>query len=259
MVSISSRCSAHQPSRAAALPHGRRGTRHSESIVMQSPCRVAEAPLPGHREHLVLSTGTARRWERLGEETEGRECPRCPPSPQRGQGLLRIHLQLCSLSGEAMAEKNTCEKLMEDNAESGALLQELMECKKRSAELAAVLREQTKVREALKEDVEMEMKKLQKAQRRVEKRTAPRRKMTRREEHMSSLMQEAVAVRLDEQTAAQKHPLVTTWLRAFLLFLGLLQLVFFTLFVLQKDILHWVLPGELATALGIRPPKPALF
>ena len=74
--------------------------RHSESIVMQSPCRVAEAPLPGHREHLVLSTGTARRWERLGEETEGRECPRCPPSPQRGQGLLRIHLQLCSLSGK---------------------------------------------------------------------------------------------------------------------------------------------------------------
>ena len=100
MVSISYRCSAHQPSRAAALPHGRRGTRHSESIVMQSPCRVAEAPLPGHREHLVLSTGTARRWERLGEETEGRECPRCPPSPQRGQGLLRIHLQLCSLSGK---------------------------------------------------------------------------------------------------------------------------------------------------------------
>ncbi|XP_040530925.1 uncharacterized protein LOC121111193 [Gallus gallus] len=256
---------------------------------MQSPCRVAEAPLPGHREHLVLSTGTARRWERLGEETEGRECPRCPPSPQRGQGLLRIHLQLCSLSGEAMAEKNTCEKLMEDNAESGALLQELMECKKRSAELAAVLREQTKVREALKEDVEMEMKKLQKAQRRVEKRTAPRRKMTRREEHMSSLMQEAVAVRLVREKAppgpwgGKAHlratagdmglPLVVgtkegfrvpkpaahpnAW--AFLLFLGLLQLVFFTLFVLQKDILHWVLPGELATALGIRPPKPALF
>ena len=74
--------------------------RHSESIVMQSPCRVAEAPLPGHREHLVLSTGTARTWERLGEETEGRECPRCPPSPQRSRGLSRIHLQLCSLSGK---------------------------------------------------------------------------------------------------------------------------------------------------------------
>ncbi|XP_040558493.1 uncharacterized protein LOC121111196 isoform X1 [Gallus gallus] len=169
------------------------------------------------------------------------------------------HLPSVARAAEAMAEKYSSEMLAVDNAESGALLEELMECKKRSAELAAVLREQTKIRQALKEEVEMEMKNLQKAQRRAQKRTAPRRKTARREEHMSSLLQETVAVRLDEQTAAQKHPLVTSWLRRFLLFLGLLQLVFFTLVVLQKDILRWVLPAELAPALGIRPPTPALF
>eukprot|EP00076_Gallus_gallus_P036439 XP_025001977.1 uncharacterized protein LOC107056510 isoform X1 [Gallus gallus] len=225
---------------------------------------LAAVPMPALMAEAMAARGTpgvpkhSRKGARVSSHAQWRTgigfCPRHAHSRAPHTDLPPV-----VRAGEAMAEKNTCEKLMEDNAESGALLQELMECKKRSAELAAVLREQTKVREALKEDVEMEMKKLQKAQRRVEKRTAPRRKMTHREEHMSSLMQEAVAVRLDEQTAAQKHPLVTTWLRAFLLFLGLLQLVFFTLFVLQKDILHWVLPGELATALGIRPPKPALF
>lgn len=34
---------------------------------------------------------------------------------------------------------------------------------------------------------------------------------------------------------------------------------FFILVVLKRDILHWVLPAELATALGSRPPKSALF
>lgn len=46
--------------------------------------------------------------------------------------------------------------------------------------------------------------------------------------------------------------------RSLLSFAGL-QLAFFILVLLKRDILHWVLPPGLASALGSHPPQPFLF
>lgn len=47
--------------------------------------------------------------------------------------------------------------------------------------------------------------------------------------------------------------------RRFLLSFAGLQLAFLILVLLKKDILHWVLPPGLASALGSHPPRPFLF
>ena len=170
---------------------------------------LAAVPMPALMAEAMAARGTpgvpkhSRKGARVSSHAQWRTgigfCPRHAHSRAPHTDLPPV-----VRAGEAMAEKNTCEKLMEDNAESGALLQELMEvcdppaetpqgraagprsqgaaglavllhpglavrwqwaantlyhpasmqlvpialqCKKRSAELAAVLREQTKVRE----------------------------------------------------------------------------------------------------------------
>ena len=167
------------------------------------PCRHSWQRPWLHVGHPVCQSTAGKEGARVSSHAQWRTgigfCPRHAHSRAPHTDLPPV-----VRAGEAMAEKNTCEKLMEDNAESGALLQELMEvcdppaetpqgraagprsqgaaglaallrpglavpwaraantlshpasmqlvpialqCKKRSAELAAVLREQTKVRE----------------------------------------------------------------------------------------------------------------
>nr|XP_047912884.1 uncharacterized protein LOC125181915 isoform X4 [Anser cygnoides] len=66
-------------------------------------------------------------------------------------------------------------------------------------------------------------------------------------------MQEMVAAQLDEELASRRHR-ISTWLRRLVLSFAGLQLAFLILVLLKRDILHWILPPGLASALGSHPP-----
>ncbi|XP_069662667.1 uncharacterized protein [Haliaeetus albicilla] len=67
-----------------------------------------------------------------------------------------------------------------------------------------------------------------------------------------SLLQELVAVRLEEQMASRRQK-IASWLRRLLLFLAFLQIIVLLLVLLKRDMLDGVLPPKLTDAFGSCP------
>ncbi|XP_071888086.1 uncharacterized protein [Anas platyrhynchos] len=128
-----------------------------------------------------------------------------------------------------------------------------LQCKWRREELEKTVAESARINKALREEI----KHLQERKEVVEKQTATGKRM-QAAKLPKTWMQEIVAAELDEHFASRRHR-ITTWLRRSLLSFAGLQLAFFILVLLKRDILHWVLPPGLASALGSHPPQPFLF
>ncbi|XP_075599035.1 uncharacterized protein LOC142600112 [Balearica regulorum gibbericeps] len=122
------------------------------------------------------------------------------------------------------------------------------------SELAEAIQEQTEVKKLLRNKVQRLLERLECLQ----EPATFRRKTAQADETEESLMQEMVAVRLEEQLAPRRRNL-TSWLRGFLLFLAFLQLAILILVLLKSDIFNWVLPPKMAVAFGSHPAKSQFF
>ncbi|XP_075593855.1 uncharacterized protein LOC142598655 [Balearica regulorum gibbericeps] len=176
---------------------------------------------------------------------------------QELEGLVaqtKEHFQM--ENGEAGVSVEEAQKadLFQGKAEGGTAVPELFKMDQWS-ELTKALQEQVEVKKLLRN-------KLQHLQERRECLREPRAfrgKKVQAEPPEESLMQEMVALRLEEQLASRRHG-VTSWLRRLLLFLAFLQIAILIVVVLKRDILDWVLPPKLAAAFGSRPARiPALL
>ncbi|XP_076219743.1 uncharacterized protein LOC143173411 [Aptenodytes patagonicus] len=143
--------------------------------------------------------------------------------------------------------------LFQGKAEGGTAVQELIKWEQWS-DLAEAVQEQVEVKKLLRNKLQ----RLQERQKGLQEPTAFRRKTVQADETNPSLLQEMVAVRLEEQRASRRHK-VTSWLRRLLLFLALLQFAVLILVLLKRDILNWVLPPKLAAAFGSRPARSRFF
>ncbi|XP_076219739.1 uncharacterized protein LOC143173406 [Aptenodytes patagonicus] len=143
--------------------------------------------------------------------------------------------------------------LFQGKAEGGTAVQELIKWEQWS-DLAEAVQEQVEVKKLLRNKLQC----LRERQKGLQEPTAFRRKTVQADETNPSLLQEMVAVRLEEQRASRRHK-VTSWLRRLLLFLALLQFAVLILVLLKRDILNWVLPPKLAAAFGSRPARSRFF
>ncbi|XP_054663306.1 uncharacterized protein LOC129200918 isoform X3 [Grus americana] len=122
------------------------------------------------------------------------------------------------------------------------------------SELTKALQEQVEVKKLLRNKLQH----LQERQECLREPRAFRGKKVQAEPPEESLLQEMVAVQLEEQLASRRHG-ITSWLRRLLLFLAFLQIAILIVVVLKGDILDWVLPPKLAAAFGSRPARSQLF
>ncbi|XP_076216385.1 uncharacterized protein LOC143171342 [Aptenodytes patagonicus] len=151
--------------------------------------------------------------------------------------------------------------LFQGKTEGGTAVQELIKWEQWS-DLAEAVQEQVEVKKLLRNKLQ----RLRERQKGLQEPTAflelhgvhSRRKTVQADETNPSLLQEMVAVRLEEQRASRRHK-VTSWLRRLLLFLALLQFAVLILVLLKRDILNWVLPPKLAAAFGSRPARSRFF
>ncbi|XP_061301509.1 uncharacterized protein LOC133265229 [Pezoporus flaviventris] len=84
------------------------------------------------------------------------------------------------------------------------------------------------------------------------------RKAERADEAKPSLLEETVAMRLDEQLATWRSK-ITSWLGRLCVFLLMLVVDIFFLVLLKRDTLNWVLPLKLAATLGSPPVRTRFF
>ncbi|XP_071655938.1 uncharacterized protein [Patagioenas fasciata] len=131
------------------------------------------------------------------------------------------------------------------------------------AELGEAVRELVEVKKLLKKKLQN----LQERRQRVQEPAAlpeprgvrSRGKVAQGSDAEPALLQELVAVRLEEQLASRWHR-STCGLRRLLLFLALLQIIILTLVLLEGDVLNnSVLPPKLAAASGSCPARPRCF
>ncbi|XP_076219740.1 uncharacterized protein LOC143173407 [Aptenodytes patagonicus] len=175
---------------------------------------------------------------------------------QQLEGLVaqtKEHVQVANREAAASLGEAQKADLFQGKAEGGTAVQELIKWEQWS-DLAEAVQEQVEVKKLLRNKLQ----RLQERQKGLQEPTAFRRKTVQADETNPSLLQEMVAVRLEEQRASRRHK-VTSWLRRLLLFLALLQFAVLILVLLKRDILNWVLPPKLAAAFGSRPARSRFF
>nr|XP_047912882.1 uncharacterized protein LOC125181915 isoform X2 [Anser cygnoides] len=173
-----------------------------------------------------------------------------PPGAGAGEAMeaegAKGSLEHAQESLENMAE--VLAQVAQARAGVEAALEEFLKCKRRRAELEEAVAERASINKALREEI----KNLQE-RREVFKTQTARGKRMQAAEAPKTWMQEMVAAQLDEELASRRHR-ISTWLRRLVLSFAGLQLAFLILVLLKRDILHWILPPGLASALGSHPP-----
>ncbi|KAM6188936.1 uncharacterized protein WM294_014868 [Sarcoramphus papa] len=172
-------------------------------------------------------------------------------NPQESQRQERF--QMAKREAAASLEEAQKADLFRRKAVGGAAEPELIE-REQWSELIEAVREQAEIKKLLTNKLQRLLERWEALQ----DPTAFRGKTVQADETGESLMQEMVAMRLEERLASRRHK-ITSWLRRLLLFLAFLQIAILILVLLKRDVLNWVLPPKLAAAFGSRPARSRFF
>ncbi|KAM6257853.1 uncharacterized protein LJ264_006890 [Porphyrio hochstetteri] len=222
--------------------------------LVRCPCssRVTESQLLrtmsrcGPRRSLGLPTGPAALGRR---GCEGKDSARKEPGGDHA-------CLACAGGTQAWAGGGCWEELFQRKERSRRAVQELFKWRQ-CAGLAEAIEELTEAKKLLEDKIQDQLEReeyLQQQPACPEPRDYPSREKAaaKRDEAEGSLLEEMVAVQLEEQLAARRHS-VASWLRRFLLFLACLQIIILVVVLMERDVLHSVLPPKMAVAFGSHP------